>query len=124
MNALKTFATKIIGTAIATGLIAGAAFAATASSVNVTLPEPVSIGGATLASGHYTITESFNAGNVSMLVFRDDKGDATTAIAKKIADRADDDKTEVILSQNGGTLHLDKMFIQGDAVGYQFDGAK
>ena len=122
MNALKSIATKVVTTMIATGLIAGAAFAA--DSVTVTLPQAVSVGNTTLASGQYTITETTNSGGTSMFVFRSDKGETTSAIAERIAEPSSDQKTEVVLSHEGGTLHLDKMFIEGDATGYQFASAK
>ncbi len=116
MSTLKSILTAII----ATGLIAGAAFAAS-NTITVNLPQAISIGDATLASGQYTITESNLADGSTLFVFRNDKGQATAATAMKSADPSADQKTEVILSNEGGKMHLDKMFIAGESVGYQFN---
>jgi len=124
MNALKSMRTKAVIAMFATGLVAGAAFAASGSTVTVKLPESVSVGKATLASGQYTVSESFIAGGLSMFVFRSENGDATTAVGRRIAEPSADQKTEVVLSNEGGSLHIDKMFIEGDGAGYQFDEAK
>jgi hypothetical protein len=124
MNALKSIGTKVVTAMIATGLVAGAAFAASGFTVKVTLPEAISLGNATLASGEYTITESsMNDGN-SLFVFRSEKGDTTSAVAMKNADPSASRKTEVVLSNEGGILHLDKMFIEGESTGYQFSALK
>jgi len=120
MNALKSIGTKVMTAAIATGLVAGAAFAASGSVVTVTLPQSVTVGNATLASGQYTITESSMADGNSLFVFRSDKGDTTAAIAMKGAEPAADQKTSVVLSNDNGSLHLDKVFIAGQSTGYQF----
>jgi hypothetical protein len=120
MNALKSIATKVIAATIATGLIAGAAFAAGGSTVTVTLPQSVNLGNATLAGGQYTITESSMSDGSSLFVFRSDKGDVASALAMRSAEPAIDQKTAVILSNDHGTLHVDKLFIEGDSAGYQF----
>jgi len=124
MNSLKSIGTKIAAAMIATGLVAGAAFAASGDTITVNLPQSVSLGNATLASGHYTVNESTMADGTSLFVFRSDKGDTTAATAMKSADGVVSQKTEVVLSNEGGTLHVDKMFIEGDSVGYQFGIAK
>lgn len=124
MNALRSIGTKVVTTMIATGLVAGAAFAASGSMVKVTLPEAVNVGGATLASGQYTITESTMADGSNLFVFRSEKGEATAALAMRSAEPAAEQKTEVVLSNEGGILHLDKLFIEGDSAGYQFADSK
>jgi hypothetical protein len=124
MNTFKSIGTKVVSAMIATGLMAGAAFAAGGNTVSVTLPQAVSVGSATLPSGQYTITESSLADGNSLFVFRSEKGEATVAVASKNADPSADQKTEVVLSKEGGTLHLDKLFIEGDGVGYQFAETK
>jgi len=124
MNTLKTIGTKVVTAMIATGLVAGAAFAAGGDTITVTLPEAVTVGGATLPSGQYTITESAPADGSNLFVFRSAKGETTAAIAMKCAEAAVDQKTEVVLSHEGGSLHLDKLFIAGDSAGYQFADSK
>ena len=109
---------------IATGLIAGAAFSGGGNTVSVILPGAVSVGGATLPGGQYKITESTLADGNSLFVFRSEKGETAVAVASKNADPSADQKTEVVLSKEGGTLHLDKLFIEGASVGYQFAETK
>jgi hypothetical protein len=120
MSTFKSIGTKIVTAVIATGLVAGAAFAAGGNTVTVTLPQSVSVGNATLASGQYTVTGSSMVDGSSLFVFRSAKGDTTSAVAMKSADPAVDQKTEVVLSNEGGTLHLDKLVIEGNSAGYQF----
>jgi len=124
MNALKSIGTKLAIAVVATGLVAGAAFAAVGSIVTVTLPQSVNVGNTTLAGGQYTITEFSVSGGRSLFVFRSDKGDTASVMGTKTADAADDQKTAVILSNEGGTLHVDKMFVEGDQSGYQFADSK
>lgn len=120
MNAFKSIGTKLVGATIAAGLVAGAAFAGTGSTFTVNLPNSVSVGDAVLPSGEYKVSEfSMNDGSM-LFVFRSDKGEATSALAMKNAEPAFGQKTEMILSNQKGTLHLDKMFIEGDSAGYQF----
>ena len=120
MNAFKTLGTKFAAAIIATGLVAGAAFAGTGSTVTVTLPQAVTVGSSTLASGEYKVTEFTMADGGSIFVFRSEKGESTSAVAMKNADPVVDQKTEVVLSNATGTLHLDKLFIAGQSAGYQF----
>jgi hypothetical protein len=124
MNALKSIGTKVVSAIIATGLVAGAAFAASGTTVSVTLPQSVNVGSAVLPSGAYKVTEFSMTDGSSMFVFRNDKGEATSAMAMKNANPATDQKTEVVLSNQNGTLHLDKMFIAGQSTGYQFAGSR
>jgi hypothetical protein len=121
MNAFKSIGTKVITAIIAAGLVAGAAFGAT---LTVTLPQSVIVGSTTLASGQYTVSESSMADGNSLFVFRSEKGDATVAVATKNGDPAVEQKTEFVLANEGGTLHLDKVFIAGESVGYQFAETK
>lgn len=113
---------------IATGLVASTAFASS-NVVTVTLPESVSVGKTTLAPGQYQMSEISLASVQSIFVFRDDKGDtAAVVIASKTADPTDvntwgaSQKTEVILSpREGKSTRLDKVFIEGQTTGYQFE---
>ena len=121
MNTLKNLGIRFAGAAIAAGMVASAAVGLTGSVVTVNLPQSVSVGSAVLPSGAYKVTElSMNDGN-RLFVFRSDKGnEAVSAVATKSAEPSADQKTSVVLSNDNGTLHLDKMFIAGDGAGYQF----
>ena len=124
MNALTNFGTKVVFSMIAAGLVAGAAFAASGDTLTINLPEAATVNGSALTSGQYKVTETAMADGSSLLVFRSDKGDATAVVAMKSAEPSADQKSEVILSHEGGSLHLDKMFIQGESAGYQFSESK
>jgi hypothetical protein len=132
MRTTRIKGTKFITTVIATGLMAGTAFAAAGSVISVTLPETVSVGHTTLARGRYKMSEISLASAQRIFVFRDDKGDAAAVvIASKTADPNDvntwgaSQRTEVVLSPDqDGMLRLDKMFIEGDTTGYQFETLK
>ncbi len=124
MTSLKSIGTKVVAAMIATGLIAGAAFAAGGDTITVTLPEAVSVGGATLPGGQYTITEVSPVDGTNLFVFRSSKGNTAAAIAMRSAEPVAGQKTEVVLTHEGGTLHLDKLFIAGDSAGYQFAESK
>jgi hypothetical protein len=124
MNALKSIGTKFAVAVVAAGLVAGAAFAAD-STLTVNLPNSVTVGNTILAGGQYTVTELAVAGDgCAMFVFRDDKGDTATAVAMKTADSPDETKSSVVLSNEGGSLRLDKIFIEGSAAGFQFADSK
>ena len=121
---LKSIGTKIAAATIATGLVAGAAFAAGGSTVTVNLPQAVNVGGTILASGEYKITESNMTDGSNLFIFRSDKGAVASAVAMRNADPTADQKTEVVLTRDGEFLHLDKLFIEGDSAGYQFPEIK
>jgi glucose/arabinose dehydrogenase len=124
MNTLKNFGTKVVFSMIAAGLAAGAAFAATGTTLTINLPEAATVNGSALASGQYTVTESSMGDGSSLLVFRSEKGDTTAVVAMKSAEPAADQKSEVVLSHDGGSLHLDKLFVEGEGAGYQFSESK
>jgi hypothetical protein len=119
---MKTLTNKVFALAIATGIAATAAFAAT-DSVSVTFPQDVVVSGVTLASGQYTITET-SMSDGELFVFRSGKGAVVAALATKSAEASADQKTEVVLSREGGLLHVDKLFIEGEGAGYQFSDSK
>jgi hypothetical protein len=121
MNTFRNLGIRFAGATVAMGMVAGAAFGMTGSVLTVNLPQSVAVGSAVLPSGEYKISEySMNDGN-KLFVFRSDKGnEAVSAVAMKSADPAVDQKTSVVLSNDNGTLRLDKMFIAGENVGYQF----
>lgn len=130
MMSIRNAGAKIAGAMIAMGLTAGAAFAAMGYSVNVTLPETVSVGGATLPGGTYRVNETPLVGGESMLVFHDNRGAAAAsvpAIRTVSPPSADTDsnglstKTEFTLSTSeDGTTHMNRMFVEGVREGFRF----
>ena len=119
MNALKSIAVKVFTVAIATGLVAGGAFAADLT-VAITLPPSVKLGGATLAGGEYKVTESPMGNGSGWFEFRSETGELVGVMAKKSAEPSVGGKTEVILSHEGDTVRVDKLFIAGDSASYEF----
>ena len=124
MNSLKNFATKVVFSTIAAGLAATAAFAASGDVLTINLPEAVTLNGSVLPSGQYKITETSMADGSGLLVFRSDKGTATAVLAMRSAEPSADQKSEVILANEGGSMRLDKLFVQGESAGYQFSESK
>lgn len=125
---LRNAGTKIAATMIGTGLAATAAFAGLGgTTVNVTLPDPVVIGGKTLPSGDYKVSE-MQLGAENVFVFRDDSGEAAAVVtATRTATPPErnfygaSEKTEITLwPSEDGTRHLKDMFIEGDPAGYHF----
>lgn len=98
-----------------------AASAADGSRMKIRLPEAVTVGDGTLAAGEYSVNETTMAGGTALFVFRAEDGDAVlVAVATRSAAPAADQKTEVVISDENGVEHLDKVFIEGESVGYQF----
>ena len=116
MNALTV---KILSVAIATGLAAGAAFEADLTAA-ITLPPSVKLGGATLAGGEYKVTESPMGNGSGWFEFRSETGELVGVMAKKSAEPSVGGKTEVILSHEGNTVRVNKLFIAGDSASYEF----
>lgn len=121
MSTLKTLGIRFAGAAIAAGMVASAAFASIGSVMTVNLPQAVTVGSTVLPSGEYNVTQVGMNDGTTLFVFRSDSGkEAVSAMAMRSANPAPGQKTSVVLSNEDGTLHLDKMFIAGDSVGYQF----
>jgi hypothetical protein len=143
MRTTKTKATKFFITVIASGLMASAAFAgdggntqspyaAGANTINVTLPEAVSVGDKTLRRGKYQISEIALGSAESSFLFRDDNGNTAailqatrTASPSKVDFSGAAEKTELLLSSSeDGTVRLNKLFIEGQTSGFQFVNLK
>jgi hypothetical protein len=102
--------------------MAGSLMAASPKKISVTLPHAVTVGNTTLPSGNYTISNlTMSDGEYFLIRSNDDQVAPTTIQAMKISPD-ESEKTQVIFSQDGDTWRFDKMFVQGDGVGYQFVG--
>jgi len=106
---------------IGSGIAASALLAGNTNLVTVTLPYAVTVGTATLPSGNYTISSvDMNAGE-DILVIRSEKGDVVATLqAQKTYMNNRSEKSQVVLSRDGNTWNLDKLFVEGDGVSYQF----
>jgi len=121
-NAFSRIGRTCAHVAMMSGLIGGA-FAATPELVNVTLPHAVAVGSTILPSGAYTISSLNMSEGDDHFVIRSANGQAVTMQVQKI-DSPDQDRTQVVISKDGDTWRLDKMFIQGGNTGYQFVNPK
>jgi hypothetical protein len=107
---------------MAGGLMAGVMFAAEVNPVTVTLPHAVTVGSTTLPSGEYTIS-SVDMADGELFVVRSANNPTVSLLAERI-ESPDQDKTQMIFAKEGDNWHFDKLFIQGDAIGYQFVNGK
>jgi hypothetical protein len=116
----KAFA--LIGQTCAFGLlIAGSMLAGMVNPVTVTLPHDVTVGSTLLPSGQYTISSVDMSDGNEFFVVRNAQGAAITLPAYKIDARDLPNKTRVTIQKDGNTWRLDKLFVAGDATGYQFE---
>lgn len=122
-NAFSRVGRTCAHVAMVSGLLTGALFAASPDQVNVTLPHAITVGSTTLPSGEYTISSLNMSEGDNYFLIRSANGSAVTMQVQKI-DSPDPDKTQVVLSKDGDTWHIDKMFIQGENAGYQFVNIK
>lgn len=107
-----------IGYTCASILMAGAlASAATVNIASVTLPNAVSVGSATLPGGHYTIASE---GDGTFLIQSDNGQKSAMLMGRRIESGEAARRTEVVLSGEGDSLHLNKLFIEGQTEGYEF----
>ncbi|HVY94124.1 MAG TPA: hypothetical protein VHA14_15295 [Bryobacteraceae bacterium] len=121
MSTLKNLGIRFAGAAIAAGMFASAAFASIGSVMTVDLPQAVTVGSAVLPSGQYSVTQDDMNDGTSLFVFRSNNGkEAISAVGLRNVNAAPDQKTSVVLDDQNGTLHLDKMFIAGHSFGYRF----
>ncbi len=122
-NAFSRMGKTCASVLMAGGLMAGALLAGTESRVSVTLPHAVAVGGTVLPAGDYTISSVDIAGNEGYFVVRSSSTPAVTLQAQRI-NSDEQDKTSLVFSRDGDVWHFEKMFVRGDAVGYQFVNLK
>jgi hypothetical protein len=118
----RTCVSGLTAVVMGSGLLAGGLLASQPNRVNVTLPHAVTVGSVTLPSGTYSIS-SLEMSDCEYFVIRGEGTPAVTVPAMKI-DSEQNDKTQVIFTQDGGVWHFDKLFIRGDDTGYQFVNIK
>jgi hypothetical protein len=119
---MKNAFSRIGQTCVFGVLMAGAMLAASIGRVTVTLPQAVAVGSTTLPSGEYTLSPVDMSDDNEYFVIRSEHGPAISLTARKIDAQETGGKTEVTLQKEGDTWHLDKLFVLGSSVGYQFTG--
>lgn len=101
-------------------LAAGAMFAASMNDLTITLPHAVSVGATTLPSGTYTISPMETSDGTEYFVMRGNKMSPVVLPAQKTDSPVAASKTEVTLTETGDTWKLDKLSIQGETTGFEF----
>jgi hypothetical protein len=125
-NAFVRFGRKFAFGVVATGALMASSLMAASNQTRITvnLPHSVTVGSTTLPSGSYTIsTLDMFDGEYFVIRSAATQNAVATIQAQKI-DAAETDKTEIRFSKDGDQWHFDKMFIEGDGVGYQFVSGK
>ena len=90
--------------------------------VKVTLPYPTAVGSTTLPAGEYTFREFGGSSGTSVVQIYSASGSGVTALVMPIieSDSHESDQTRVILKQNGDKYELEKLWIAGEKIGYEF----
>lgn len=101
-------------------LVAGAMLAGSIDRVRITLPQAVTVGSTTLPSGDYTLSPVEMGDGNEYFVIRSEHGTAISLTAQKIDVEETGGKAQVTLQKEGDSWHLDKLFVPGSSVGYQF----
>ena len=120
-NAIARFGRTCVSMLVGGGIAASALLAGNTALVTVTLPHAVTVGAATLPSGQYTISSVDMASGDDILVIRSEKGNVVATLqAQKTYLNNRAEKSQVVLSRDGDTWNLDKLFVEGDGISYQF----
>jgi hypothetical protein len=101
--------------------MAGAMLAAPVNPITVNLPYPVTVGSTTLPAGQYEMN-SFEMGGEDIFVIRGEHTQPVTVRAQRM--ESDSDRTEVTLTKDSETWHLDKLTVAGEGEAFQFFGGK
>ena len=92
--------------------------------VKVTLPVAVTVGSITLPAGECTIQALQSDGNGSVLLLRASNGMNVEVIANRINEARTANETHITLLTDGGTHHIDKVWLAGQQTGYELLAAK
>ena len=90
--------------------------------VKVNLPFNATIAGNPLPAGEYTIQSANEMNGSPILMFRSDKGKTVEVLARLISrpDNSAAHRTEIVLEERGNERNLVKLWIEGEANGYEF----
>lgn len=91
--------------------------------IRITLPFEANIAGTTLPAGDYTIQPLNGTSGIPVLIFRGEKGKAIEVVAKQVAtpDNSASPRTEVVIGTHASQPEIEKLWIQGQAVGFDFE---
>jgi len=117
---MKNAFSRIGQTCVFGVLMAGAMLAGSIDRVTITLPQAVTVGSTMLPSGEYTLSPVDMGDGNEYFVIRSEHGAAISLTARKIDAEETDGKAQVTLQKDGDSWHLDKLFVPGSSVGYQF----
>jgi hypothetical protein len=83
----------------------------------VTLPQAVEVGDTTLAAGQYTIVEE-GEGTFRLSA---PNGQGAVVLGRPFEEENEANKTQVVLTKDGKGLRLDKLYIEGENTGIEFE---
>jgi hypothetical protein len=98
-----------------------AGFAQIVRPIRFTLPHDVTVGAVTLPAGECNIESIHTETSSSTLVIRCGTDIAATAAAMRVSrmDGRPADRTELVLRNHAGTLELHRVWVAGEAYGYE-----
>ena len=90
--------------------------------IKVNLPFNATIAGNPLPAGEYTIQSTNETHGSPILMFRSDKGKTIEVLATLISRpyNSASHRTEIVLEERGNERNLVKLWIEGEAYGYEF----
>jgi hypothetical protein len=119
--------TRVYKLAIASALLLSAmavrpATAQIVSLAKVNLPFDVTVAGTPIPAGQYTILSAREDSGSPILMFRSEKGSAVEVLAKPIQtlDNSESLHTQFIVGEHGSERTLNKLWIAGQSMGYDF----
>ena len=120
MKNTKTFRAALTSVLFLSAMTALPAAAASMRPVKITLPYSVTVAGMPLAAGAYTIEELDFRSHV--LIFRSESGASVDVFATVIAtpNNSVSNHTALVLQQSGAELNASKLWLEGQAWGFEF----
>lgn len=90
--------------------------------LKINLPFDAALSGTTLPAGEYTVQLATGNSGVPVVMFRGNMGKTVEVIAKQITtlDNSASASTKVVIGKHGDEQALEELWIQGQAIGYEF----
>jgi hypothetical protein len=90
--------------------------------VRVTLPYAATLGNVTLPAGDYTIRNVEDNGNSAVLRIYSNKGVSVSALVMQVdaPNHRTPQHTSVVLRHEGDSYQVDRIFLEGQDIGYEF----
>ena len=120
MKNTRAFHAALTSVLLFSAMTALPAAAASMRPVKITLPYNVTVAGTPLAAGTYTVEQLDLGGPV--LMFRSEGGKSVDVFATVIAtpNNSISNRTALVLQQSGTELDASKLWLEGEAWGFEF----